>query len=362
MLRKNKLPLYEIGGTPYEIGFAHGKFAKKNILVTLDTYSKLFKAMSDIDWPDAQKMACQFISPIEAYDPDLLEEIRGIAEGAGVKFEEILALNVRSELAFQGRVPVSDGCTAIGIAEEKAFEGETLMGQSWDWRRSLIDSLVILKIHQLGDKPDINMITEAGIIGKFGFNSAGIGICLNAMASNAVPMGLPLHIVMRGILNSVSLSEAIGNATRMQIGCCANFMLQSEDGEILDIKLDGQDFDILYPADGVLVHTNHFLSPRLPRSPYIDTMKYKFPDTFIRLRRANKLLRRIPEDIRVSHIEQVFSDHCDFPAGICHHADPRIEEGKRMETVFSFIMNIKNKEIYICAGLACETTYELYRF
>lgn len=362
MLNKKRLPVFQVSGTPYEIGFAHGKLARENVLTTIDTYSKLFQAMSDIDWPSAQQMARQFIGRIEAYDPNYLEEIHGIADGAGVKFEEILALNVRSELAFQGKVPISDGCTSLGIAEEKAADGECLMGQSWDWRRSLIDALVILDIHQLGGKPDIVMITEAGIIGKFGFNSAGIGICLNAMASNAVPLGLPLHIAMRGILDSMSLSEAIGNATRMQLGCCANFMLQSEAGEILDIELDGQDFDVLYPTDGILVHTNHFLSPRLPRAPYIDTMKYKFPDSFIRLRRANKLLRGNPNVIGVPDLEHVFADHCDFPAGICHHADPRIVEGKRMETVFSFIMNIKKKEVYICTGLACETAYQIYRF
>lgn len=362
MLNKKKLPVFHLSGTPYEIGLAHGTLAHDNVLVTIDTYSKLFKAMSDIDWPDAQRMARQFIGRIEEYDPAYLEEIRGIADGAGVKFEEILALNVRSELAFQGKVPISDGCTSLGIAEERAMGGQCLMGQSWDWRRTLIDALVILNIHQLGDKPDIVMITEAGIIGKFGFNSAGVGICLNAMASNAVPMGLPLHIAMRGVLDSMSLSEAIGNATRMQLGCCANFMLQSEAGEILDLELDGQDFDVLYPTDGILVHTNHFLSPRLPRAPYIDTMKYKFPDTFIRLRRANKLLRRIQGPIGTAELEGVFADHCDFPAGICHHADPRIVEGKRMETVFSFIMNIGQKEIHICTGLACETAYEVYRF
>ena len=362
MKNKKKLPIYKAEGTPYEIGLSHGRQAKAHVQVTIDTYSKLFKAMSDIDWPDAKKMARAFIEPIRSYNPDYLEEIRGIADGAELEFEEILALNVRSELAFQGRVPISDGCTSMGITQDRSSTGHALLGQSWDWRRSLIDALIILDIRQQGDKPDIIMITEAGIIGKFGFNSAGVGICLNAMASNAVPTGLPLHIAMRGVLDSMSLSEAIGNATRMQLGCCANFMLASEDGEILDIELDGSDFDVLYPKDGILVHTNHFLSPRLPRPPYIDTMKYKFPDTFIRLERAGKLLRCTGERVNVMDMERVFADHADFPAGICHHADPRITEGKRMETVFSFIMDIRRKEIHICPGLACETAYETYKF
>ena len=40
------------------------------------------------------------------------------------------------------------------------------------------------------------MVTEAGIIGKIGFNSAGIGICFNALGSSMKAEGqpIPLHI------------------------------------------------------------------------------------------------------------------------------------------------------------------------
>lgn len=58
-------------------------------------------------------------------------EMRGVADGAGVGFEDILALNVRTEIAYgMGR----DGCTAFswrekgeGVGEERSF-----LVQNWD--------------------------------------------------------------------------------------------------------------------------------------------------------------------------------------------------------------------------------------
>lgn len=41
--------------------------------------------------------AKQFDAPLRAAHPDLVEEMEGVAEGAGVDYMVILALNTRSE-------------------------------------------------------------------------------------------------------------------------------------------------------------------------------------------------------------------------------------------------------------------------
>ena len=54
------------------------------------------------------------------------------------------------------------------------------MAQNWDWMEEQSPNLLLLTIIQ-PDKPTIKMVTEAGIIGKIGLNSAGVGVCLNAI-------------------------------------------------------------------------------------------------------------------------------------------------------------------------------------
>jgi isopenicillin-N N-acyltransferase-like protein len=51
--------------------------------------------------------------------------MRGIAEGAGVTYEEILALNVRSELFFGAAL---DGCTSLSWKTDTA----SFVAQNWD--------------------------------------------------------------------------------------------------------------------------------------------------------------------------------------------------------------------------------------
>lgn len=60
--------------------------------------------------------------------PEYVEEMKGIADGAGVEYEDILAMNVRTEIAFGN---FSDGCTAIAWNSER--EDVSLLGQNWDW-------------------------------------------------------------------------------------------------------------------------------------------------------------------------------------------------------------------------------------
>ena len=58
--------------------------------------------------------------------PQYLDEMHGVAEGAGVAFDDILALNVRTEIAFGA---FNDGCTAISWRGTHT----SILAQNWDW-------------------------------------------------------------------------------------------------------------------------------------------------------------------------------------------------------------------------------------
>ena len=122
------------------------------------------------------------------------------------------------------------------------------------------------------------------------------------------------------------------------------------------------DTAVLYPEDGIITHANHFRSLRLPRYPYKDMSKYKWPDTFIRNGRAEELMRDIKGAVSMRNFERVFADHADYPTSICHHEDPRDPRHARLGTVISFVMNLNTREMHICKGAPCETPFEVYRF
>ncbi len=116
-----KFPVLELSGTPYEIGFGHGKMAKEQIRLNIENYKKIFYASAKVTWDEAKNRAMPFADQIKSYDEDIFEEIRGIADGAGITLAEAVTLNSRSEIMFQ--TGASDGCTSIGIIPPKASAG-----------------------------------------------------------------------------------------------------------------------------------------------------------------------------------------------------------------------------------------------
>jgi isopenicillin-N N-acyltransferase-like protein len=57
------------------------------------------------------------------------------------------------------------------------------LNRNWDWKSSASSSLIYLDIlaHPPTNRPNIKMMTEAGVIGKIGVNELGVSVMLNAL-------------------------------------------------------------------------------------------------------------------------------------------------------------------------------------
>lgn len=89
----------------------------------------MFQRACKLDWPQVRTEAVKFLPMLQSpqWTP-LVNEMQGVADGAGVEFEDILTLNVRTEIAYG---MFSDGCTALSWKDgEKSF-----LAQNWDVSR-----------------------------------------------------------------------------------------------------------------------------------------------------------------------------------------------------------------------------------
>lgn len=353
-----ELPVIEVSGNSYEIGFQHGQKAKKQIDVVVGIYKDMFYEYSHITWDMAKKIALTFEDSIRAFHADYIEEIKGIADGSGYEYAEILAMNVRSELVFQGTHLTSDGCTSMVVTADHTDKAGTYLGQNWDWKVKTLEGAILLKIKKEG-VPAIATMTEAGIIGKIGMNENGIGVCFNALSVDDTPTGVPIHIILRNIMEQKTLVEAMQVVTNTQIGCPANILVASST-EALDFEVEIDDFETIYPTDGIITHTNHYTTIRLPRMGRRDMARRKFPDTFIRKGCADKLIRSVKRPITIEDMKMVFTSHCDRSCAICHHEEENRESSGGIGTVFSIIMDLQNREFYVSFGQPCEHPYLKY--
>jgi isopenicillin-N N-acyltransferase like protein len=345
-------PRYSLKGKPYDIGFQHGSLAKEKVKNSVENYKVVFREMGGVSWEEVNEEVEQFIPSIEKFDKTILEEIQGIADGAGLDYKSILILNARSELLMTPKMlaAMGAGCTSFGVLPELT-NGITYIGQNWDFPEAQKDAIIILEIEQEG-KPDILMATEAGIVGKIGINSEGVGICLNAIMTDQCIPGTPLHIIMRGVLNSPSLFHAMTVIANGNIASACNFMLGQHGVTVASMEMIPNDFELIFPNNGYVLHTNH-LSDRL-LAKVTDFGRRINPCTFLRLNRAKELFSQV-KFINLNRLKEIQSDHVGYPHSICMHVDP--DAPAKICSVFAVVADLKNKELYMTPGQPCENDY-----
>lgn len=349
------IPIFSISGTPFERGRKYGEQARKYIEKSLASYRIWFQERANLKWNEVLARGQQFMPYIEEYDPDILEEMRGISAGVRCDLREIVAINARSELLF---VTLRE-CTSLGVTPEASADGLALIGQNWDLNPAAKDTLVILKIRQ-PPKPDVMAVTEAGLIGKAGVNSEGIGLVTNLLVCRDMNQeGVPRMVINRGILNAPTMSDALRAVVLVRRSSSSNYVIGHRDGEIIDLEAAPHAIHALYQEQGLIGHTNHFVAPKE------DLLRYgelPLPDSLFRYHRLNRLLRQCKSGIEVKDIKNIFRDHFSYPDSICRHANPRDHRQDQWETVMSIIVDLTQCRLIYTEGQPCTNEYKVLKF
>lgn len=199
-----------------------------------------------------------FVAAIERHTPDLLEEVRGIAEGAGVAFDRVLALNLMDEeWWFTAPAEPRDACTLIaaGPAEGRP----TLLAQNMDLPE-LMDGAQAIVRYDDGAGDGGTVLTAAGMIGLTGVSSAGLGVCVNTLAMlNHSRDGLPVAFVMRGALAARSVAGAAEFLPRVPHASGQHYAL-ADPHEVAGYECSAAGAVRSDDGGGRFCHTNHPLA------------------------------------------------------------------------------------------------------
>jgi isopenicillin-N N-acyltransferase-like protein len=292
--------------------------------------------------------------------------MRGIADGAGLDLADVLAINVRTEVMFAAKArqaPLAARvrhwpaeCSAFALVPApRAAQPATLLGQNWDWLLHSAQTLVVLEVRQ-DDGPDFVTVVEAGLLAKTGLNAAGLGLVTNALVTDAdtgTP-GLPYHVLLRAILDCATVTEALQVLQAGMRSSSANYLIGHASGAALDVEAAPGDFTRLYPQppdQGLLLHTNHFLSPRLHP---VDVSLWAMPSSAVRLARlrAGAAGADTLDDFRV-----LLADHADYPHSICSHPDPADHPLEQGATIASVLMDLTARRLWLAARNPCQAAY-----
>jgi isopenicillin-N N-acyltransferase-like protein len=263
--------------------------------------------------------------------------MRGIADGAGVDLLDIVALNVRTEINFG---LFSDGCTSLAWHTEK----RAYLGQNWDWMNAQKENLIITKITQAG-KPTIQQVTEAGIIGKIGFNSSGVGTLLNAIKVYGVnPSQMPVHFGLRAALESESALEAVEKLEGYGMASSAHILV-ADASTAVGLEFSKSTFARCLP-DSLhrVIHANHLL---LPHPGETDTVWLK--DSPVRVQTMTENSSKVggnKHEPSWEEVSKLFEDEQNYPTAICREQTAESGSG----TLFNILMDLKSKTAVVRMG------------
>ena len=350
-----------VSGNGFDRSRDYGVAASDEIHRTKAGYERAF-AEKGISWAQATEIARGFVDAVEAWQPQLLTEIEGIAAGSGLSFDDVFAINSRTEVLWSAATEKehpSSGmprgeCSSFALAPHPGLERGTLVGQNWDWLEVLSDTIVVLEVER-EDGPHYVTVVEAGLLAKTTLSQAGIALAINTLVSSldGKPSGVPFHFVIRAIADQASIDDTLTMLRSVTRASSGNYVLGSADGTIMNIETAPGGANNVFPSlrypDSV-VHTNHF---QHPISGGVDLASTQMPDSYPRLRRVQALIADNANTITRKDIELALADHTNYPSSVCCHPDSADAPDGRWQTLAGIIMEPSTKTLHLAEGNPC---------
>lgn len=260
------LQVVDMAGDGRARGLACGRALADRIAAHMADWDRWLTAVTSrpgLDYVRAMVRDTDYRTAIAAHAPDLMDEVLGMAEGAGADPDLVYGLQLMDEEWFhRGRAgvvaPQPEKCSSFAVVEPG---GDAWIGQNMDLGAYTDGHQVMLRIGRDGDRPGALVFTTAGVIGLMGVNDAGVGVCVNSLPQlPAAPYGLPVAFVLRRLLQARSVAEAADLTLALPHATNQHYVIAGA-GAVRSFEASSAGVTEYRPPDPSRVfHTNHPLS------------------------------------------------------------------------------------------------------
>lgn len=322
-------PFISISGSPEARGRSYGQQAAERVRKSAALYGQTLVDLG-YDAMARSLLITSFAREIENFAPHYLEEMRGIAAGAGVTLEDIVMVNARSEVIAKARaekkkaaeLEPGDGCTGALILPTRSANGRLIHGQNWDWRAECTQTAIVLRVRN-ENGPDMLTFVEAGGLARSGLNSAGVSITANYLESDRdfLQLGVPLSLIRRKVLEQEHFALAVKAVATTPKSCSNNIMIGMAAGFGVDYECTTDEAFPIYPgSDDLIVHANHWVSD-VALTKLRDTGRASTPESVYRDWRVRRLLNEKNQLTR-EDLKRALFDDFGSPYAVCRPPRP----------------------------------------
>jgi isopenicillin-N N-acyltransferase-like protein len=334
------IPLVETGGPWRDIGYDVGAAMRERIQVAAaSTRAELGGAELD----EVIGNIGPYLRITEEAAPDIVAELRGMAEGAGVPFGTLFVLNAAAELMQAvGRFE----CTVAAVAGAGTRDGHVLLAHNEDASAGWADLTYVVKAAP-DRAPAFAAFTYAGLLLHQGINTAGLGSVGNALYARDARPGIPKLLLYRRAIVASTIEAAIRAVTDARRAFGNNHLFATADGDLYDIEVSGSRWAMARGGNRFLAHANHFtLSGMTELDREEDLLNSR-----LRQGRLETLLERAWGEWDACRLREAMADHANYPRSVCKHHAPESELD--YGTIGSVVIDVTVRALWACSGNPC---------
>lgn len=334
-------------GSDYEQGFQHGRSAARWIRKNVeDTYAWIAQTYQG-DMGPLERYYRDNLAFLESHRPRLLEELHGIADGCGLSFAQIAALNVQLYFTLRWIAPeCSQFFRSIRLPDGATV---TYTGKTRDNSAGARETVVLMRSYPDGLK--MIEVGFAGVVTGPGnvLTSRGISVTSSGVWSPRLPVrpedfarGEVLADTHRLAMTIASVEEARPYLDSLPRASGMNYIVSSPGKGVL-LSLTAREV-MSRPANDSLCATNHYPFEAWKALSYQET---EYTSTHCRFRRISQLLQNAEQ---TEDFWNILSDHEHFPQdSVCRHP----QDGIGAWTTYGALAMLEEETMYVSFGNPC---------
>jgi isopenicillin-N N-acyltransferase-like protein len=340
-------PFFEFAGSSYDVGYGYGHALREGIQLQLkETLEGAQRSGLDreraLAWSLAQLAKIEHVG-----GAGWIEELQGLAAGAGIPIAAAAALQVRPGSGFMPQ----EACTSIGVSRDASVTGVPLGAQNRDLVPAYRPRMCVLLLRPSG-RPAVLMHSVPGELGGVGINEYGVALFANSLYPKSGRNWQSPPVTRRALLECRDAEEAAARAQGMDGPAVGSLLLVDAAGRIRNLEMLPEAVRVLAQDRGVFAHTNHCLDATLAE---FEVDPLPSPGSRQRRERAAALLAAAGP-MTFEGLKQVLADHASQPEPVCRHGEPPT----RYETASCLVAEPATRTLHLSYGPPCTGAFATY--
>jgi hypothetical protein len=337
----------EFAGGPFALGQGHGRTFAGLVRAQVEETLAFAAAQAGLGKDRALAWALEQLPRIEALGPHWGEELRGLAEGAGISLAEAVALQVRP-----GTGRMAGGCTSLGACGDATGDGQPLGGQNRDLLPGYGRRMFVLLLRPEGRMP-LLMHSVPGELGGPGINGHGLCLFANSLWAKSGRNWMAPPLFRRALLECASADEAVERARTMDGPAVGNYLLVDRAGRIRNLEVLPEGVAVIARDRGVYAHANNCQHPELRRHE-LDPLP--MPGSERRRVSLQSGLEAAAGSLTVEAVKRLLAGHGCTPESVCRHAG----HPQDYETAAALLAEPATCTLHISYGTPCVGRFTTY--